>query len=54
MKISILGGPHDGNVTDVGNDIGEGQMYLVDGIRYFYNKPADKVARLIYYNTSRE
>lgn len=54
MRLTILGGPHDGSQTEVPRDIGEGQMFLVDGIEYFFNKPADKMGRLIYYAVSKE
>lgn len=54
MKLTILGGPHDGAQADVPKDIGEGQAFLVDGVEYFFNKPKDKIARLVYYKTSVE
>lgn len=54
MKLFILGGPHDGAPMEVPRDIGEGQKFLVDGIEYFFNKPKDKAARLIYYSVSKE
>lgn len=54
MKLTILGGPHDGAPTEVPNDIGEGQKFIVEGIEYFFNKPKDKAARLIYYSVSKE
>jgi hypothetical protein len=54
MKVTILGGPHDGSPTEVPTDIGEGQRFIVDGTEYFFNKPNDKVGRLIYYSVSRE
>lgn len=54
MKLTILGGPHDGNQTQVPSDIGEGQKFIVEGVEYFFNKPLNKVGRLIYYATSRE
>lgn len=50
----ILGGPLDGSPTQVPNDIGEGQKFIVEGNEYFFNKPKDKIARLIYYSVSKE
>jgi hypothetical protein len=54
MKVVILGGPHDGYRTTIPDDIGEGQMFLVDAIEYFYHRPKDKSGRLIYYTSSWE
>jgi hypothetical protein len=54
MQLTILGGPHDGSTADVPADIGEGQKFVVDRIEYFYNKPKEKIGRLIYYASSKE
>jgi len=54
MNLMILGGPHDGAPTQVPNDIGEGQKFIVEGVEYFFNKPLNKAGRLIYYTVSRE
>ena len=54
MRVTVLGGPSDGSSTQVPNDIGEGQKFIVDGVEYFFNKPKDKSGRLIYYVVSRE
>lgn len=54
MRVMILGGPHDGTPTQVPSDIGEGQKFIVEGVEYFFNKPKNRIARLIYYTSSRE
>lgn len=54
MNIAILGGPHDGASIPVPTDISEGDKFMVHGVEYFFNKPKDKAARLIYYVVSRE
>lgn len=54
MRLTILGGPHDGTPTEVPSDIGEGQKFIVEGVEYFFNKPKNRSGRLIYYTVSRE
>lgn len=55
MKLSVLGGPHDGSSTEVPDNLGEGQGFTIDSTEYFVHyRNKGKGPILIYYTSSLE
>lgn len=52
MRVTVLGGPHDGSSADILPGMGEGQKFLIDKVEYFVHTPKDKPRRLVYYKSS--
>jgi hypothetical protein len=54
MKVIVLGGPHDGAPSEIPEQMGEGQEFLIDKVQYYVHTPRDKPRQLIYYKVSQE
>lgn len=54
MRVTVLGGPHDGATAQIPVDMGEGQKFLIDKIEYFVHTPRSSPRRLVYYKSSLE
>jgi hypothetical protein len=54
MRIEVLGGRHDGSHAVIPEHMGEGQMFLIDKVQYFFHQAKGKEPKLVYYTSSLE